>query len=142
MILLMSSELLEFEIQINISSIRERFELLSINFKDNIDILLLTKTKMDQNFPDPQFAIDGYSRPFRFDRNQQGGDILVFSREDILPHSLNLQIDNECLTFEMNLRKKRLKKRLLCCSYNPNKILISKHLHEFTQRVINPLSQK
>ena len=65
MILLMSSDLSEFEIQINISSIRERFELLSINFKDNIDILLLTKTKMDQNFPDSQFAIDGYSRPLR-----------------------------------------------------------------------------
>ena len=44
----------------------------------------------------------------------------------------------KCLIIEINSRKV---KWLLCCLYNPNKTLISKHLHE-SQRVTDHLSQK
>ena len=70
----------------------------------------------------------GYSEPYRFDRNQHGGGLLVYVREDIPSHILKTRlISLEALFIEINLRKK---KWLLCCSYNPHKSLISKHLNE------------
>ena len=36
--------------QININSKRNKFELLPINVKDNVDILLITETKINQSF--------------------------------------------------------------------------------------------
>ena len=34
------------------------------------------------SFPNAQFVIEGYSPPFRYDRNSNGGGILLFARED------------------------------------------------------------
>lgn len=48
--------------QININSVRNKFELLSINVKGNIHILL--KTQIDQSFCGSQFLIEGYLQPF------------------------------------------------------------------------------
>ena len=39
----------------------------------HIDILVLTETKLDETFPKNQYLIDGYSLPFRQDRNKNGG---------------------------------------------------------------------
>ena len=45
--------------------------------KDNIDILLVSESKLDDTFPVGQFCIDGYSTPYRFDRTSHGGGILL-----------------------------------------------------------------
>ena len=45
-------------------------------------------TKFDGTFPEGQFVIDGYSTPFRLDRNIHGGGVLLYVREDILVNSL------------------------------------------------------
>ena len=37
----------------------------------------------DNSFPEEQFFIKGYSEPFRLDRNSNGGDLLVYVKEDI-----------------------------------------------------------
>ena len=37
-----------------------------------VDILDLTESKLDSSFPTNQFLIEGYSKPFRFDRNRNG----------------------------------------------------------------------
>ena len=69
--------------QLNINSIRNKFQFLSYYVCGNIDILLITETKLDITFPSSQFLLKGYSEPFRLDRNQHGGGLLVYRREDI-----------------------------------------------------------
>ena len=92
-----------------------------------VDILMITETKLDSSFPDSQILIKGYSTPYRLDRNCNGGGILIYIREDIPSKAVNNKLSIEGLFLEINLRKK---KWLLCCTYNPNKNLISNHLNE------------
>ena len=35
----------------------------------NVDIFMISETKIDYSFPINQFIIDGYSTPYRLDRN-------------------------------------------------------------------------
>ena len=51
--------------------------------KGNIDVLMISETKLDDSFPSMQFLIEGYGPPYRLDRNSHGGGILVYVREDI-----------------------------------------------------------
>ena len=44
------------------------------------DILLIAETKTDSTFPLNQFAIKGYSKPCKFDRNRNGGGVFICSR--------------------------------------------------------------
>ena len=74
-----------------------------------IDILLITETKIDDSFPVSQFCIEGFSTPFRLDRNAHGSGILLYVREDIptkLIKSTKFEKHIENLFIEINLRKK------------------------------------
>ena len=51
--------------------------------KSEIDIFMISETKIDNTFPISQFTITGYSISFRLDRTSHGGGILLFVREDI-----------------------------------------------------------
>ena len=44
---------------------------------------MVSETKLDENFPQGQFKISGFSRSFRLDRNSNGGRFMLFDREDI-----------------------------------------------------------
>ena len=88
-------------------------------FKGKVDNLVITEIKLDSTFPTSQFLIEGYSEPYRFDRNRNGGDVLIYVREDIpskpltdhkLPHYI------EGIFVELNLRKN---KWLFFGSYHP-----------------------
>ena len=68
---------------LNVNSVRNKFDLQSDIIKNNIDILMISETKLDSSFPNGQFQIHDYSKPYRLDRNGNGGGILVFIREDI-----------------------------------------------------------
>ena len=68
---------------ININSIRNTFEPLVSFLNNNIDILMISETKIDDTFPDSQFLIEGFSVPYRLDRTAKGGGILLYIREDI-----------------------------------------------------------
>ena len=50
---------------------------------NNIDILMISETKLDNSFPEGQVFIPGHSSPYRFDKNCRGGDIMLYVREDI-----------------------------------------------------------
>ena len=69
--------------QLNINSIRNKFDFLKEMVCDNVDILLITETKIDSSFPIAQFQIDGYTTPYRLDRDENGGGILLYVRDDI-----------------------------------------------------------
>ena len=54
------------------------------------DILVITKTKTYSTFLWNQFAIPGYSKPYRFDRNRNGGGVFIHIREDIPRRELKI----------------------------------------------------
>ena len=96
----------------------------------NIDILVVTESKLDQSFPSGQFNIDGYSPPFRYDRNSFGGGVIIFVREDIpcrelFAHMTSFNIEG--IFLEINLRKS---KWLLFGGYNPSKSFITDFLKQ------------
>ena len=81
-------------------------------------LLVVTETKLDSTFPTSQFLI-GYSEPYRFDGNRNGGGVLIYVREDIPSKPLTdhkLPRDIGGIFVELNLRKN---KWLLFGSYHP-----------------------
>ena len=49
----------------------------------NIDVSVIQEAKMDFSFQVGQFLISGFRKPYRRDRNRNGGSILVYVRDDI-----------------------------------------------------------
>ena len=77
---------------LNINSISNKFDKLKLITQGKIDILVTTETKADSAFPLNQCAIQGYTKPFRFDRNRNGGGVFKYVQEDI--PSRELKINN------------------------------------------------
>ena len=92
---------------------------------------MISETKLDESFPVGQFLMDGYSVPYRLDRDGNGGGILLYIREDIPSKLLSINRNIEGFFVEINLRNK--KKWLLSCSYNPKRAQISNHLAEISK---------
>ena len=51
--------------------------------KKDVDILMISETKLGNSFPIGQFHIEGFGTPIRLDRNQNGGGITLLSEEGI-----------------------------------------------------------
>lgn len=67
--------------EIIINSVRSKFDPLLAAFAGNIDILLITETKIDTIFPKIQFYqfyLNAYNVSYRLDRNTNGGGILFY----------------------------------------------------------------
>ena len=101
---------------------------------------MISETKIDDSFPFGQFKIDGYVC-YRKDRNDKGGGIILFVREDIpsklIPFESSIT-DMEHMFVEINVRKK---KWLISCSYNPHTSCIENHLNYLGKR-LDGLSNK
>ena len=69
--------------QLNINSLRNKFHTLIDIVSGKVDILVLTETKLDETFPKNQFLIEGFAVPFPLDRNDHGGGVMIYAREDI-----------------------------------------------------------
>ena len=67
----------------NINSIRNKFELLLNYVGNNLDKLMVSETKIDDNFPGSQFLIEGFPTPYRLDRTAKGGSVLLYLRQNI-----------------------------------------------------------
>ena len=59
---------------LNITSLPSKFE--QLKALKYVDVLVLTKTKLDNSFPKTEFLVDGFSEPYRYDRNRKGGRII------------------------------------------------------------------
>ena len=82
---------------------------------------MISETKIDDTFPESQFLIEGFSKPFRLDRTAKGGGILLYIREDIpCKYIKQITLNNSFERFfvELNLRSK---KWLLGSLYNHHK---------------------
>ena len=103
--------------QININSIPNKFQFLASQVINNVDVLLVSETKLDDSFPTAQFLLDGFSKPYRLDRYSNGSGFLLYIKDDISSRLLTdhrLPDNVECLFTEINIRNK---KGLLCCLY-------------------------
>ena len=103
---------------LNINSLRNKFEDLKILVKGKVDIIVITESKLDYTFLDLPFRISGYNKPFRKDRNRNGEGILVFIRDDIPCKELQKIFFNEfeVLFIEVNLSHS---KWLFVACYHP-----------------------
>ena len=95
----------------NINTISNKSYQLKLFVQGKVDILIVTETELDSIFPTSQFIIGGYSEPYRFDRNRNGGVVLIYVIEEIpgellADHKLPHDIDG--IFVELNLRKKEV----------------------------------
>ena len=93
---------------LNINSLTNKFEQLNEIVLKYKDILVITKTKLDDTFPNAQFFVPEFSEPLRLDRNRKGGGVIICVCENIPSKLLTKHIlpsDIECVFLELNFRK-------------------------------------
>ena len=93
---------------ITVNSVRNNFALLVYGINDYTDVLMISETRLGDNYPSIKFHIKGYIRPFRLDCDAYGDGILVFVREDIpCKHVLMKNSFIEAFFIELNLERKK-----------------------------------
>ena len=100
-----------------INSISPKFDEFKLMISGYFDVIIVTETKLDDSFPKAQFCIDGFSIPYRLDRNRNGGGLMIYVRDDIPSKMItkhNLPEDIEATFIELDFRKC---KWLLCATY-------------------------
>ena len=105
--------------QVNVNYVLSKFNQLKELVLKDVDILVIYETKLDETFPSSQFHMNGFSLPYRLDRNCHGGGVMIFVRKDIPSKLLtkhNFASDVEGLFVELNFRKS---KWLLSGTYHP-----------------------
>ena len=113
---------------LNINSIKKKFNIMNSMLMHDLDTFMVTETKLDDSFQVSQFNVEGFSTPFRLDRNKNGGGITLYIRNYIIASKLTsftFPNDIEAFFIEINLKGN---KWLICCSYNPNRTFVSNHL--------------
>ena len=63
---------------LNINSLVNKFEFLKIIIDNQLDILVLVETKLDNSFTKKQFLIPGYTKPYSKIRNKNGGGVMIY----------------------------------------------------------------
>ena len=70
-----------------------------------IDILILTETKLDETILISQFLVDGFSKPYRFDKNKHGGEVMAYIWNTISSKILEKHsCPNVCGTYHPHLK--------------------------------------
>ena len=62
---------------LNINSIRNKLDDLKLILNENVDILCLAETKIDESFPTAQFLLPGYHKTYRLDISDKQGGLLI-----------------------------------------------------------------
>ena len=94
--------------QLNINSVRNKFDFSCSEISPSLDLLLDSETKANDSFPTAQFLMSGFCKPNSLDRCSNGGRLMLYIREDIPPPLLTeyKPPENvECLFVEINIRK-------------------------------------
>ena len=56
---------------LNINSLRNKFDSLTLLVKNSLDVFMISETKLDETFPEGQFLMNGFPPPYRMDRNKK-----------------------------------------------------------------------
>ena len=115
--------------QLNLNSIRNKIDDLSAIVSENLDIFLVSETKLNDNFTTDQFEIGGFDEPYRLDRtkNDGGGGLLLYVRSGIPSKLIRSEDTYEGMFVKVTIKKQ---KWLICCSYNPHLNNINEHLEK------------
>ena len=119
---------------LNINSIPNKFEGIMDLVAKNIDVFLISETKIDDSFPEAQFSYNGYSLPHRRDRFFGAGGLLLYVNEDIPSKKLKDHIlpdDIEILCVEINFKKQ---KWIIISIYNPPNMNNTYFIEHLTRR--------
>ena len=114
---------------LNINHLDPKFEPLVDIIRNNIDILLVSETKIDDSFLPGKYFIEGYKEPIRLDRDKYGGGLLFFIKDDldcveIKSHKLHKK--EEAVFLKLKIRNT---KWLIMGGYNPEKKNIKRFLN-------------
>ena len=93
---------------INTNPLPANFDQVKEVILKNVDILVITQTKLDDTFPLGQFYVEGFTMPYRLDRNCNGRGVIIYVRENIPSKILEkhkLPQDVEGMFVELNFRK-------------------------------------
>ena len=93
---------------LNVNFFAAKIDAIRTIMPGNVDIMVFTETKLDDSYPTAQLFIEGFGMPFRLDRNDNGGGLLIYVRADIRCKQLNKHDfpDNiEGFFVEINFRK-------------------------------------
>ena len=88
---------------------RNKFSSIVELVKDNIDVLLISETKIDSSFPSKQFAIDKY-KIFCRGPNCFGGGLMFYVNENIPCRKLSPEQNDsnfEIIFLEITLRNRK-----------------------------------
>ena len=119
--------------QLNINSSKNKFEMLQEIVQYKLDNLLVSETKVDPSFPSSQFEMESFSSSLRVGRNDSGGGIMPFFRDEtplklLRQYKRNSSVEN--MFIEINLQSKNW---LLSCSYKRNLILLNNHIQNISR---------
>ena len=64
-------------VPLSINSIRKTFDDRKLIVNENVDILCIAETKIDESFPTAQFLLPGY-KPYRLDTSDKQGGLLIY----------------------------------------------------------------
>ena len=99
---------------LNINSIPNKFDGIMDFVSTNLDVFLISETKIDSSFPEAQFVHNGYAKPYRKDRSLGGGGggggLLMYVNENIASCMMKqhtLPDDLEIMCVEINLKKQK-----------------------------------
>ena len=90
-----------------VNSIRNKFDSLVTIVKKNIDVFLISKTKIDSSFSTAQFSIEVYSNPDTLDKEIKGDGLFLYIREDIQFLLLNPDVSIDGLFCRVKSKKKK-----------------------------------
>ena len=95
---------------LNINSIWNKFECLSYIIEKNLDIFLISETKLNDTFPESQFLLHGFHPPYRKDRTDKGGGLLLYVHEYIPCREIIVEFLPiiEAIVIEINLKKEEV----------------------------------
>ena len=126
--------------QLNINFLYPKLDPLIDIVKDNVDILMISETKLDDTFTTAQFQIEGFQEPIRIDRNKNGGGIMIFIRDGLDAKEIK---SHRLKTVEGTFIKLviRNSKWLIMAGYNPDKKKIGNFLNEIGKEVDKQLAQ-
>ena len=84
---------------------RNKFDSLADIVNNNIDILVISETKLDLSVLTGQFHISDFFEPYSFDRNGNGGGIFLYICEDIPSKLISMKMTIEGLFVKISLKK-------------------------------------
>ena len=68
---------------LNVNSLQNKFQCLKDVIGQNIDIFLVSETKLNDSFPDAQFFINGFRQPYQKDWTDKGGGLMLYVNNNI-----------------------------------------------------------